>query len=134
FSACLAALLFPAGMFIYAWTASPSVPWIGMVMGIFVIMTSLFILYVAVFTYLADCYGIFASSALAGQSLSRNIMGTAFPLFTQQMYDRLTYHWGTSLFGFVAVVMIPIPFVLFWKGPAIRAHSTFASQVVHHKQ
>lgn len=38
-------------------------------------------------------------------------MGTAFPLFTQQMYDRLTYHWGTSLFGFVAVVMIPIPFV-----------------------
>ncbi|PIL24914.1 MFS general substrate transporter [Ganoderma sinense ZZ0214-1] len=134
FSACLAALLFPAGMFIYAWTASPSVPWIGMVIGIFVIMTALFILYVAVFTYLADCYGIFASSALAGQSLSRNIMGTAFPLFTQQMYDRLTYHWGTSLFGFVAVVMIPIPFVLFWKGPAIRAHSKFASQVVHHKQ
>ena len=38
-------------------------------------------------------------------------MGTAFPLFTQQMYDHLTYHWGTSLFGFVAVVMIPIPFV-----------------------
>lgn len=75
FSACLAALLFPAGMFIYAWTASPSVPWIGMVMGIFVstptplpfcyrlcliliqvIMTALFILYVAVFTYLADWY------------------------------------------------------------------------------
>ena len=38
-------------------------------------------------------------------------MGTVFPLFTQQMYDRLTYHWGTALFGFIAVLMIPIPFV-----------------------
>ena len=40
-----------------------------------------------------------------------NIMGTVFPLFTQQMYDSLTYHWGTALFGFIAVLMIPIPFV-----------------------
>ncbi|TBU30598.1 MFS general substrate transporter [Dichomitus squalens] len=131
FSSMLAALLFPAGMFIYAWTTFPSVPWIGMVMGIFVIMMSLFIIYLAVFTYLADCYGIFASSALAGQSLSRNIMGTIFPLFTQQLYDRLTYHWGTSLFGLIAAVMIPIPFVLYWKGSTIRAHSRFASQVIH---
>ena len=38
-------------------------------------------------------------------------MGTIFPLFTQQMYDQLTYHWGTALFGFIAVLMIPIPFV-----------------------
>lgn len=36
FSACLAAVLFPAGMFIYAWCTFPSVPWIGMAMGIFV--------------------------------------------------------------------------------------------------
>lgn len=32
-------------------------------------------------------YGSFASSALAGQSLARNIMGTVFPLFTNQLYD-----------------------------------------------
>ena len=32
----LAALLFPAGMFIYAWCTFPEVPWIGMAMGVFV--------------------------------------------------------------------------------------------------
>ncbi|KAI0793846.1 MFS general substrate transporter [Fomes fomentarius] len=131
YSACLAAVLFPAGMFIYAWCTFPTVPWIGMAMGVFVIMTALFVIYLAVFTYLADCYGIFASSALAGQSLSRNIMGTAFPLFTEQLYARLTYHWGTTLFAFIAVAMIPIPFILYWKGPVIRARSKFASQVIH---
>lgn len=36
YSACLAALLFPAGMFIYAWCTFPDVPWIGMAMGVFV--------------------------------------------------------------------------------------------------
>ncbi|KAI0700142.1 MFS general substrate transporter [Cerioporus squamosus] len=131
FSACLAAILFPAGMFIYAWCTFQSVPWIGMAMGIFVIMTSLFNIYVAVFTYLADCYGIFASSALAGQSLSRNLMGAIFPLFSEQLFAKLTYHWGNTLFACIATLMIPIPFVLYWKGPAVRARSKFASQVVH---
>ncbi|KAI8985777.1 MFS general substrate transporter [Trametes punicea] len=130
YSACAGAILFPAGMFIYGWCTFESVPWIGMAIGIFVIMTGLFVLYVAVFTYLADCYGIFASSALAGQSLCRNLMGMAFPLFTEQMFARLTYHWGNTLFGCIAVAMIPIPFVLFWKGPAIRASSKFASQAM----
>ena len=40
FAPMLAALLFPAGMFIYAWTTSPSIPWIGMVIGIFVSSSS----------------------------------------------------------------------------------------------
>ncbi|EIW58339.1 MFS general substrate transporter [Trametes versicolor FP-101664 SS1] len=131
FSACLGAVLFPAGIFIYAWSTFESVHWMGMAMGVFVIMTALFVLYVAVFTYLADCYGIFASSALAGQSLCRNLMGMAFPLFTEQMFARLTYHWGNTLFGCIAIAMIPIPFVLMWKGPVIRASSKFASQTVH---
>jgi hypothetical protein len=104
-TACGAAVLFPAGMFVYAWCAYPSVPWIGLCVGIVVrpaarppapgpcahaarqmFMTAVFNIYCGVFSYLADCYGPFASSALAGQSLARNIMGTAFPLFTTQLY------------------------------------------------
>ena len=38
-------------------------------------------------------------------------MGMAFPLFTQQMFNKLTYKWANTLFGCIAVVMIPIPIV-----------------------
>jgi hypothetical protein len=38
-------------------------------------------------------------------------MATAFPLFTEQMFTSLGYRWSNSLFGFIAVAMIPIPFV-----------------------
>ena len=85
-------------------------------------------------------------------------MGSAFPLFTEQMFTKLTYHWGVTLFACIGLVMIPLPFVsqssfitlkraltrrridlmywcrlqiLLWKGPAIRARSKFASQVMH---
>ncbi|KAJ7466776.1 MFS general substrate transporter [Mycena galericulata] len=119
FSACGAALVFPAGMFVYAWGAQARVHWIVPILG------------VMVFTYLADCYGQYASSALAGQSLLRNLMGTAFPLFTTPLYAALGYHWASSLFAFIALAMVPIPYVLMLYGPALRAKSRYASTVVH---
>ncbi|KAJ7812625.1 MFS general substrate transporter [Mycena olivaceomarginata] len=131
FAACCAALLFPAGMFVYAWGARAAIPWIVSVLGVTLFMWATFIMYLAVFTYLADCYGPYASSALAGQSLLRNLMGTAFPLFTPPMYARLGIHWASTLFGCVAVAMVPIPYVLLFLGPKIRARSRFASTVVY---
>lgn len=123
---CIAAVIFPVGMFIYAWTTFSKVHWIALVIGLVLIFWAIYIIYLAVFTYLADCYGPFASSSLAGQSLCRNLMGMAFPLFTQQMFNKLTYKWANTLFGCIAVVMIPIPIILFTYGPKIRARSKFS--------
>ncbi|KAH9479807.1 Ascochitine biosynthesis cluster MFS transporter [Psilocybe cubensis] len=128
--ACFAAILLPVGMFIYAWSSFSSVHWIALTIGITLFIWGVFIIYLAVFTYLADCYGPFASSALAGQSLARNLMATAFPLFTTQMYRTLDYKWANTLFGCIAAVMIPIPYVLFFYGPAIRLRSKFSRAVL----
>lgn len=129
YSACAAGILFPISMFIYAWTSFSHVTWVAMAIGIVLFVWAAFVMYLATFNYLADCYGPFASSALAGQSLLRNLSGTAFPLFTSQMYAKLTFRWAGTLFGGVALLMMPIPFVLFFRGPQIRAKSKFASQV-----
>lgn len=127
---CIAAFLLPIGMFIYAWSSFSSVHWISLCIGITIYMWGTFIVYLGVFTYLADCYGPYASSALAGQSLARNILGTVFPLFTQQMYRNLTYKWANTLFGFIALLMLPIPFVLFYYGPRIRMMSKFSRRAL----
>ncbi|KAI5118253.1 hypothetical protein M0805_007502 [Coniferiporia weirii] len=129
YAACFAAALFPASMFLYAWTAFASVHWIGMAIGITLFIWAMYIIYLAVFTYLADCYGPFASSALAGQSLCRNLAGTVFPLFTTQMFARLGVRWAATVFACVALLMAPVPFVLFRWGPQIRARSKFAEAV-----
>ncbi|KAF9461093.1 major facilitator superfamily domain-containing protein [Collybia nuda] len=108
--AFIAAILFPVGMFIYAWTSRSDLPWIAPIIGITTYMWATYAIYVAVFTYIADCYGPYASSALAGQSLFRNLMGAIFPLFTQAMFRTLTYKWANTLFACIAVLMIPIPY------------------------
>ncbi|KAJ7574299.1 MFS polyamine transporter [Mycena floridula] len=134
YMACFAAILCPISMFIYAWCAYSFVPWYGQAIAIVLFVWACFVIYTAVFTYLADCYGPYASSALAGQSLCRNLAGTAFPLFTDQIYNKLGYRWSNTLFGCIATLMIPIPFVLFFFGPAIRRRSKFSRMVIERQK
>ncbi|KAJ7089879.1 MFS polyamine transporter [Mycena belliarum] len=129
-TACAAGVMLPISMFIYAWCAFPRVPWISLVIALVLYIWATFTVYLAVFSYLADCYGPFASSALAGQSLCRNIMATAFPLFTKQMFSALGYNWANTMFALIASAMVPIPFILFFFGPAIRRRSKFSRMVV----
>ncbi|KAJ7483187.1 MFS polyamine transporter [Mycena latifolia] len=133
-TACVAAIMLPISMFIYAWCAFPHVPWISLIIALTIYTWATFAVYLAVFSYLADCYGPFASSALAGQSLCRNIMATVFPLFTKQMFTALGYNWANTMFAFIAAAMVPIPFVLFFYGPAIRLRSKFSRMVVEQQK
>lgn len=48
-------------------------------------------IYLAVFNYLADIYGIYASSAQAAQSFCRNMVAGCFAIFVDVMFERLTY-------------------------------------------
>jgi hypothetical protein len=111
YAACGAAILFPIGMFVFAWCGLPGVPWPGLAAGMVLFMWGVFVIYAAIFSYLADVYGPFASSALAGQSLARNISGTAFPLFVTQLNHALGYPWSNTLFALLAVLLAPVPYV-----------------------
>ncbi|KAF8621866.1 hypothetical protein AX15_007426 [Amanita polypyramis BW_CC] len=128
--ACVAGVALPVGLFIFAWTTLPGVHWIGLNIGIVIFMWSTYIIYSTVFSYLSDCYGTWASSASAGQSLLRNVMGASFPLFARQMFLNLSFKWAGTLLACIGVLLMPIPFVLFFWGPAIRKRSKVASKLV----
>ena len=76
--------------------------------------------------YLVDTYGPMAgASALAANGLFRYFLGCVFPLFTVQMFSRLGIGWAVSVFGFISVALLPIPWILFKMGRRIRARSSF---------
>jgi hypothetical protein len=56
-------------------------------------------------------------------------MATAFSLFTPKLYQHLGFRWGSTLIALVGAMLSPIPFVLFFFGPRIRARSKFATGV-----
>lgn len=81
---------------------------------------------VASATYLVDTYlALNAASAIAANGFLRYTLGAVFPLFTLQMYKRLGIDWATSLLAFITVLLMPIPWVLFKYGKAIRARSQY---------
>lgn len=51
----------------------------------------------------------------------------AFPLFGNQMYDKLGYQWASSLLGFLTLAMLPFPYLFYRYGKKIRGNSRFAS-------
>ena len=123
---CIQSFLLPIGLFWFGWTSYASIPWIVPCLGIGCATMGIFSIYLAVFNYLADTYGAYASSALAAQSFSRNVFGAFTPLVVVQMYDRLGFQGASSLMGGIGVVLTVVPFVLLAYGPRIRARSKFA--------
>ncbi|KAI5477994.1 Major Facilitator Superfamily protein [Pseudohyphozyma bogoriensis] len=133
YAACVGGLVLPAGLFIFAFSQGRG-HWMGPIIGLLLAFLGIFTIYLATFNYLADCYTIYASSALSGQSLCRNMAGCVFPLFTFQMYQRLGYQWASFLSGALALVLASTPFLLLAYGPKIRARSKFAKELERLKQ
>ncbi|KAG2140816.1 MFS general substrate transporter [Suillus cothurnatus] len=134
YMACVAAVVLPVSMFIYAWTASPNIPWIVPLIGLTAFTSGLFLIYQVSFLYLADCYGPYTSSAQAGQGLARNIMALMFSLFTQKMFAGMTYKWALTLWALLAMVMAPIPWILFFYGSKIRSRSKVSREILEAKR
>ena len=71
---------------------------------------------------------VFSASALAGLGLIRNVAGAGFPLFGEQMFTYLGTQWAASLLAFLAILLVPIPFILERYGRALRLRSPWAKQ------
>ena len=76
-------------------------------------------------TYLIDAFTIHAASAIAANTVLRSLCGALLPLAGPKMYATLGLGWGNSLLGFVAVTMLPIPWLFYKYGQRIRTHPRF---------
>lgn len=76
-------------------------------------------------TYLIDAFTIHAASAIAANTVLRSLCGALLPLAGPKMYATLGLGWGNSLLGFIAVAMLPIPWLFYKYGERIRTHPRF---------
>jgi hypothetical protein len=77
-------------------------------------------------TYLVDAFTIYSASVIAANTVMRSLLGALLPLAGPSMYKALGLGWGNSLLGFIALAMLPLPYI-FWKyGERIRTNPRFA--------
>ncbi|KZL74844.1 multidrug resistance protein [Colletotrichum tofieldiae] len=111
--AFVGAFAIPICLFWFGWSARPEIHWIVPIIGSAWFSVGSTFLFNSVLNYLPDAYPAYAASVLAGNDLFRSAFGAGFPLFATAMYERLGVSWASSLLGFLAIVFIPIPFVLY---------------------
>lgn len=121
---CIAAFLCPIGELWFAWTCLPASihPAISIAAGIpFGIGNGGVFIYAS--NYLVHSYGIYAASALAGNTVVRSVIGGTLPLAGTSMYNALGAHWAGTLLGLLEICLIPIPFIFYKHGHKIREKS-----------
>lgn len=131
---CIAAVLIPVGQFWFAWTCTPNVHWIVPILagvpfgagngGIFIYGSN----------YVVHSYGMYAASALAGNTFLRSVTGGVLPLAGPAMYAALGPNWAGTLLGVLEVICLPIPFVFYFYGAKIRMQSKLIRSMQEDKQ
>ncbi|KAJ7246604.1 major facilitator superfamily domain-containing protein [Mycena haematopus] len=117
-------LFVPVGLFWYGWSAEAKVHWIMPIIGSGIFGFGMMCTFLPIQLYLVDTF-TYAASALSAASVFRSLLGFAFPLFGQQMFDALGMGGGNSLLGGLAILLgIPFPIYLYYHGAAIRAKSS----------
>ncbi|KAJ6519702.1 major facilitator superfamily domain-containing protein [Mycena sanguinolenta] len=123
--ALIAAPLYVVAFFWFGWTSFPSISLWAPLMSGYILGFAINWIFLSLFNYIIDTYLSIAASALAGNTVVRSVFGAVFPLFATQMFTALSPRWASSLLGFVALIMVPIPIVLIRLGPTLRAKSKF---------
>ncbi|KAI9317785.1 MFS multidrug transporter [Zopfochytrium polystomum] len=122
-----AAVVLPAALLLYGWSAQSQTHWILPDLGIALFGLCFCVPFMVIQIYLVDSYRRYSASAMAAATFLRSVFGFGFPLFAGGMYERLEYGWGNSVLALVAVVGIPAPLLVYWFGARLRAKSTYAA-------
>ncbi|THX58981.1 major facilitator superfamily protein [Aureobasidium pullulans] len=129
----LAGVTFPISLFIFAFTSYVRLSWVGPVVASGLWGWSFYTLILMTYNYVEDSYGMYSASALAAVGLSRNLMGAGFPLFGRQLYTQVGgYQYASLILACLALLLMPIPFVLSRYGLRLRQRSPWAREMMEH--
>lgn len=132
---CICSVLIPIGELWFAWTCSPaSIHWIVPLLAGIPFGAGNTGVFIYASNYLTYSYGMYAASALAGNSVIRSVLGGVLPLVGSYMYAGLGPNWSGTLLGLLEVAIVPIPFIFYKYGHRIRMKSTLIVRMQEDKK
>lgn len=113
-------LLIPLGLVLFGWTAQEKVQYIVPIGGTVFVGFGFVAVFLASQSYLVDAFGLYAASATAATVVLRNLSSAALPLVGPPMFEKLGLGLGATVLGSVALVFMPIPFLIMRYGQRMR--------------
>ncbi|KAL3480240.1 major facilitator superfamily domain-containing protein [Aspergillus californicus] len=116
----LGSVFFTAGLFLFGWTGQKQIHWFPSMVGATCMGLGFFTIFQAALNYLIDTFQSVAASAVAANTFLRSVFAGCFPLFATIMFRDLGVPWASSVLGFVAAALVPIPYLFYIYGEGIR--------------
>ncbi|KAJ6116138.1 MFS general substrate transporter [Penicillium sp. IBT 18751x] len=126
----VAAVLLPLSLLWLGWTARPGIHWIcpilsGVPYGLGFALSQL-----VYPLYKNEVYGAeLGASALAVDIAMRYLFSSVFPLFTNQLVERIGFDWTMTAGAVIMLALAPVPWVMQKKGPSLRARSRYTGSL-----
>jgi multidrug resistance protein len=112
--------MLPITFFWYGWSTHYATHWIVPLLGLIPFAIGILGVWMPIQAYIIDAFGHFAASALAAFIVYRSVVGAFLPLAGPQMYASLGLGWGNSVLGFISIVLIPVPSLIYHFGAKLR--------------
>jgi DHA1 family multidrug resistance protein-like MFS transporter len=122
----VASPLIPIGLFIYAWTARPSIHWIAPTIGLALVIVGIYVIAQCIFLYIPNIYPRYAASIFAANSLARSVLAFVAILVARPMFEGIGVDGGVSLLAGLMVLCVGGITALWKWGLVLRRRSKFA--------
>lgn len=92
-------------------------------------------IYMSTIDYMVAAYGVYSASATGGNGFARDFLAGIAAIYATPLYSNIgagsgyEVEYASTILGCLAfVVLIPV-YIIYWKGPQIRAASKFAQSL-----
>jgi MFS family permease len=124
--ALVGSILLPTGLFWFAWSSTRTVHWIVPILAGLPFGCATSSIYFTVIVYLGHVYrSDVSASVLAAVGLLRYSLAATPPHFIIPMYMKLGPQWAGSVFAFLSVALLPVPWVFYKWGHILRSRSRY---------
>ncbi|KAF7556466.1 hypothetical protein G7Z17_g1460 [Cylindrodendrum hubeiense] len=121
-----AAVAIPVSLFWLGWTNYGSISIWSAIFAVVLFGYGVTGIFLCVYMYIIDSYGIYSASALTFVSLIRYVVAGGVTVVGIPFYEKMGTHYTLTIMACLSVVLVPIPYLLYFYGPWIRAKSRFA--------
>lgn len=122
-------IFFSGGLFVFGWTSPEHIHWIAPIIGLVSLGFGFFTVFQAALNYLIDTFQKYSASAIAANTFLRSVFAAAFPLFVNPMFNNVGIPWASSILGFFAAALVPIPYLFYVYGSTIRKKGKYTAQI-----
>ncbi|KPI35084.1 putative transporter [Cyphellophora attinorum] len=118
-------IAFAVGILWFGWSGyQGTVHWIvptlsGILSGFGLLAT-----FIPSISYLTQARAERATSAVAAHTMLRSFCAAGFPMFATYMYEDLGVQWASTLLGGIALLLTPVPILLYIYGSRLRSHKS----------